>query len=334
MTLALHLPTRLDLARVPTPLEKVRASTSNGPLDLWIKRDDLTGAALSGNKVRKLEFLAADAKAKGADTLVTCGAVNSNHARATAVVAGRLGMRSHLLLRGEEPALPTGNLLLDRILGAAVTFIPPDAWPERDARMAEIATRLRAKGATPYVIPEGGSNGLGAMGYARMVEELLAQERAGDLRIRRIVHACGSGGTTAGLALGVAASGREDLEVFGVAVCDDRAYFDAKIAAICDEAVGQDLVPPAVRARARWTIVDGYKGRGYGRTTPEEMKRIADWARREGLLLDPVYTGKAMRGLLEEAKAGRIETDGQTVFVHTGGIFGLFAYAEEVAALG
>lgn len=333
MSLALAFPERLDLARLPTPLERLRVERHAAGLDLWIKRDDLTGAALTGNKVRKLEFLAAAAQAAEADTLVTCGAVNSNHARATAVVAARLGMRSHLLLRGDKPKELTGNLLLDRLLGASVTFIPPSTWPERDARMAEIASRLRAKGRRPYVVPEGGSNAIGSLGYARMVDELLTQERAGDLRIRRIVHACGSGGTTAGLALGIAASGREDLEVIGVAVCDDRTYFDEKVGAICDEAVEAGFVPPAVREGTRWRILEGYKGRGYGKTTPEEMTFLAGWARREGLLFDPVYTGKALRGLLEEAKAGRLEADGATVFVHTGGVFGLFAYPGEIASL-
>ncbi len=249
------------------------------------------------------------------------------------MVAARLGMRTHLLLRGDRPRVPSANLLLDRLLGAEATFIPPSDWPDRDRLMAEIATRLRAKGRAPAVIPEGGSNGLGAMGYAFFVDELLGQERRAALRIRRIVHATGSGGTTAGLAMGVAAAGREDLEVIGVAVCDDRAYFDEKIAAICDEAQQLGFVPPAVRERARWTILEGYKGRGYGKTTPEEMQAIAKWARREGLFLDPVYTGKAMHGLAQEAKAGRFEGEGQTVFLHTGGIFGLFDYGEEIGAL-
>jgi D-cysteine desulfhydrase len=289
--------------------------------------------ALTGNKVRKLEFLASAALVLGADTLVTCGAVGSNHARATVVAAARLGMRSHLLLRGEDERPAKGNLLLDRLLGAETTFIPPESWRDRDPLMEEIAHRLSAEGRTPYVIPEGGSNELGAMGYAVAVEELLDQEEQEEVRLGAIVHATGSAGTTAGLALGVAAASRDDIEVIGVAVCDDRDYFDAKIARILDGCVAEGYVEANVRERARWRIVEGHKGEGYARTTPEEMDDLAAIARREGVVLDPVYTGKAWRGLVAEAQAGRLPDEAATVFLHTGGIFGLFAYAEEVAAL-
>ncbi|MHC5010786.1 MAG: D-cysteine desulfhydrase family protein [Planctomycetota bacterium] len=330
----LQLPRRLPLARLPTPLEKLERTGAAAGLDLWVKRDDLTGVALSGNKIRKLEFLAAAARQEGADTLITCGAVGSNHARATAVAAARLGMRSHLLLRGEDHDPPDGNLLLDRLLGAETTFITPTQWADRDMLMEVIAVRIRrTHGGTPYVIPEGGSNHIGAMGYAAAVEELLAQERAADLAVARIVHATGSAGTSAGLALGVAAAGRDDIEVIGVAVCDDGAYFDARIAEICDAAADAGYVTTAVRERARWRIVEGYKGRGYAQTTPEEMQEIADVARREGLVLDPVYSGKAFRGLLGEHAAGRLGAEGTTVFLHTGGIFGLFAFANEIREL-
>ena len=329
----LDLPEKLDLARLPTPLERLdRVSEATG-LDLWIKRDDLTGSALTGNKVRKLEYLAADAVARGADTLVTCGAVNSNHARATAVVAARLNMRSHLVLRGHPTYPPTGNLLLDRMLGAETTFITREQWAERDEIMEAIARQLGARRQAAYLIPEGGSNALGCLGYARAVEELLAQEAAQDLRIRRIVHATGSGGTTAGLALGVAAAGRDDIDVIGVAVCDDRAFFDERIGGILDAAVAAGYATKALRDRARWQIEEGYKGEGYGLTTPREMERIARVAREEGIFLDPVYTGKAFSALVGEFEAGRLDGEGQSVFLHTGGIFGLFQYGEEIAAL-
>ena len=328
-----QLPVRAPLARLPTPLERhARLGEAHG-LDLWVKRDDLTGTAISGNKVRKLEFLVAAALQQRADLLITCGAVNSNHARATAVAAARLGLRSHLVLRGDEPELPDGNLLLDRMLGARTTFITHAEWLDRDAIMRGIAERHAATGGVAYAIPEGGSNALGCLGYVVCVQELLEQERLEGLDIQRVVHATGSGGTTAGLALGLAAAGRDDVEVVGVAVSDDRAYFDATVGTICDDAVQAGTVSADVRARTRWTIVEGYVGEGYGKTTPAELEAIAAVARSEGVLLDPVYSGKAWRGLLAEVEAGRLGRDGTTVFLHTGGIFGLYAFRREIGAL-
>jgi D-cysteine desulfhydrase len=328
----LRLPDRRSLAHLPTPLQRGRRLGADLGLDLWIKRDDLTGSALTGNKVRKLEFLAADALRAGADTLITCGAVTSNHARATAVAAARCGLRSHLVLRGEEPDLPDGNLLLDRLLGAGLTFIAREAWPDRETIMGDVAARLAEAGRRGYPIPEGGSNALGALGYAVAAHELLGQAEAQGLDLRRVVHATGSGGTTAGLALGFAAAGREDVDVVGVAVCDDRAHFDDVVSRILDGAAAAGYATPDVRARARWRILEGYKGSGYAQTTPAEMDAIANVARTEGLILDPVYTGKAFAGLQGEASAGRFADGGATVFLHTGGIFGLFSFAEQVRA--
>jgi 1-aminocyclopropane-1-carboxylate deaminase/D-cysteine desulfhydrase-like pyridoxal-dependent ACC family enzyme len=237
------------------------------------------------------------------------------------------------LLRGDEPDLPDGNLLLDRMLGARTTFITHAEWPDRDALMETIAAEHAASGGVAYAIPEGGSNALGCLGYVVCVQELLEQERLEGLEIRRVVHATGSGGTTAGLALGFAAAGRDDVEVVGVAVCDDRATFDAKVGAICDAAVEAGAVTAAVRARTRWTLAEGYQGDGYGKTTPAELEEIAQVARREGVLLDPVYSGKAWLGLLGEVAAGRLGRDDTTVFLHTGGIFGLWAFRREIGAL-
>jgi D-cysteine desulfhydrase len=329
-------PVHLPLARVPTPLERLSRVGADLGLDLWVKRDDLTGTDLTGNKVRKLAFLAAEALERGCDTLVTCGAVSSNHARATAITAARLGLSSHLLLRGEDRDPPDGNLLLDRFVGADITFFPPEQWPRRDLMLGELAERLRAKGRRPYVIPEGGSNALGSLGYVLAVKELLDQAAELGVNVGHVVHATGSAGTTAGLALGCAVFGRPgvapDIDVVGVAVCDDRPYFDRRVNEILDQAVGQWYVAPEVRARARWRIVEGHQGLGYAKTTPEELRRLAAVARREGLLLDPVYTGKAFLGLIDEARAGRLAGPGATVFLHTGGLFGLFAFGSAVSA--
>jgi D-cysteine desulfhydrase len=323
-------PAHLPLARLPTPLEPLTRVGAELGLNLWVKRDDLTGTELTGNKVRKLGFLAADALERGCDTLITCGAVTSNHARATALVAARLGLSSHLLLRGVDRDPPDGNLLLDRYVGAEITFFPAEEWGQRDLKLGALAERLRRAGRKPYVIPEGGSNALGSLGYVLAVKELLEQAATLGLNVGHVVHATGSAGTTAGLALGCAVWGRPDIDVAGVAVCDDKPYFDRRVNEILDQAVGQWYVSVELRDQARWRIVEGHQGLGYARTTPDELRALADVARREGLLLDPVYTGKAFLGLLAEARAGRLAGPGATVFLHTGGLFGLFAFGREL----
>ena len=325
-------PVHVQLAQRPTPLMPLERTSQQLGLELWVKRDDLTGVALSGNKVRKLEFLVAEALGQGADTLITCGAMTSNHARATAVAGARFGLRVQLLLRGAKPSHPQGNLLLDEYFGAEVLPIRPSEWAERTSRMAAMADAERAEGRHAYVIPEGGSNAVGSMGYAILAEELIVQEEQLGLRIGRIVHACGSGGTTAGLALGLAAHGREDVDVVGVAVCDDAAYFDGVIRRICAECVELGHLPSEIAERARWRILDRYKGRGYAKTSRAELDAQRALARREGLIVDPVYTGKAYGALCAEAAAGRLSGSGATVFLHTGGIFGLFHFAEVLAA--
>ena len=310
----------LSLANLWTPIERLERTSALLGIDLWVKRDDLTGAALSGNKVRKLEYLCGEARAQDADLLVTCGAVTSNHCRATAVAAAKLGMGAHLLLRGDEPEVADGNLLLDRLVGAETTFITQEQWADRDALMADIAAQAAQTGRRPYVIPEGGSNAVGALGYVGAAAELASQAEAAEVDLGVVWHATGSGGTTAGLALGFEGT---DVEVCGVAVCDDAAYFDAAITRI---------VAP-FEASPSWRILDGYQGAGYAQATDEELAFYAEVARREGLILDPVYSGKAFRALCLEAEAGRLPTDRAVVFVHTGGIFGVFSFAEAFAAL-
>jgi len=320
-------PVRIALANVPTPLVRLDRISAEVGREIWCKRDDLTGAALSGNKVRKLEFLFGEAESRGADTVITCGAVTSNHCRATAAAAAQQGLACHLLLRGAEPDTANGNLLLMRLLGATTRFITPDEWAERDRLLAGEAERLTADGRVPYVIPEGGSNATGAIGYLVGAHEIRLQAAERDLHIDRVVHAAGSGGTTAGLSLGFSGT---DTEVVGVAVCDDKAYFDGVIARIHKDFAAAGHLRPG---QPTWTILEGYKGLGYAETTREELAFLAHVARVEGLILDPVYTGKAFRALCEEAQAGRFTGDGATVFLHTGGIFGLFSFADQLASL-
>lgn len=317
-------PPRVPLARAPTPFERLERTSRRLGQEIWVKRDDLTGTALSGNKVRKLEYLVAEAERRGAESLVTCGGVNSNHARATAVAAAQRGLRAQLLLRGEDRVPPIGNLLLDRWVGAEVTFVDAEAYEERARRMAEMA------GTQGYVIPEGGSNGLGALGMARCALELVRDAEAAGVRLGRILHACGSGGSTAGLALGFAAAGVE-TDLVAVNVMKDGAFFEREIHRIVDDAVARGLVTPALAKQAHFRVQDGFVGRGYALTTPEEMAELQAFARMEGLVVDPVYTGKALIALLRDGLGPAPE--GVTVFVHTGGIFELFAYGDAIAAL-
>ena len=305
-------PERLSLARLPTPIE--RFTRIRDGWTVLVKRDDLTGAALSGNKARKLEYLLAEARASGARRVLTCGGVQSNHCRATAVAAAHLGLACQLFLRTSTPPGPddaaTGNLKIDRIVGAEVYFITPEQYRDRMALMVDKA------GADGYVIPEGGSNALGTWGYIRAVDEMVPQW---EVPPSSIVCATGSGGTLAGLAIGLRRRGL-DVPLHGVAVCDDAPYFRDVVDRISAEATDRWPDLPRVRS-GEVSIVEGYKGRGYALSTTEEEADIEWVARTSGLILDPVYTGKAFRALLcEPDRFGP-----RPLFIHTGGIFGLLA---------
>ncbi len=304
---------------------------------IWLKRDDHTGSELMGNKVRKLEYLMAEAVAQDATHVITCGGEQSNHARATAFAAAQLGLRSVLILRTDDPAhppAPTGNILLDRLVGAELRWISRAAWRDRNQLLAEEAERIRAAGGRPYIVPEGGSNALGSWGYIRAMLELLddlAGIAAPDHPVT-IIYACGSGGTGAGLVLaakllGLAARG---IRVAGINVCDDRAYFIDVIGRICAEAeerwqLGANVTPDDI------DIVDGHVGLGYAKSRPEELETIRDVCRSDGLVLDPVYTGKAFGGVLAELRRDPTRFGAAVAFVHTGGLFGLFASPETIA---
>ncbi len=322
------LPPRRPLARLPTPIERLPLLSERHGVELFVKRDDLTGFLTSGNKVRKLEFLVAEALAQGCDTLVTCGALQSNHARATAVVARRLGLESVLVLRGDAPETYPGNLLINKMVGAELRIITPEEWPERDAIMEGVAEELRAEGRSAYLIPVGGSNALGALGYARWVSEVQAQCHEQELAFDSVVHAVGSGGTSAGLLMGRTLYDFSPSLV-GVPVCYDAATFRGRIGSILKEASGRLEWAAEVELDAL-DLVDGYVGEGYGKNRPAEWEVFLDAARSDGLLLDPVYTGKAFLGLLGELKENPGRLGRRILFVHTGGLFALFAKEPEV----
>lgn len=324
------LPIRLHLALRPTPLFRHDALDALVGTRVWVKRDDMTSGAAAGNKIRKLEYLLADALARGADTVITCGGLQSNHARATALLARELGMDAVLLLRSQRApsadAMLLGNAFLDQLVGAQIRVITPAQYRERERHMAEVADELRRGGRTPYVIPEGGSNALGALGYVDAMAELRAQLDAGEARAPTrfdvIAHACGSGGTAAGVALGVARSGVAD-RALAFAVCDDRTYFEAITDRLIAEA-RQLLGSPD--APAPLEIIDAYKGPGYAVASEPQLRFIVAVARACGLMLDPVYTGKALFGLAQLP-----DKPATALFIHTGGLPGLLAQASDFA---
>lgn len=324
---------RVALVHGPTPLVKRPALDAWLGVDLWIKRDDASGGAEAGNKVRKLEWLLADALSRGADTIVTCGGLQSNHARATALVSAGLGLRCALVLRTLDPqriALPrVGNVLLDSLAGAEVRLVSVQEYAQRAAVMEELATELRDRGRRPYVIPEGGSNGLGALGYVECMREVAQQIRLGlagpDAPFDAVVHACGSGGTAAGAALGAAYFGVART-VLAIAVCDDAAYFEKMIARIMAEARSWS---PVLTDAADVVVDDASKGPAYAVSSPEQRATIVRVARASGLVLDPVYSGKAMHGLKAAIDRGAVPRDARVLFIHTGGLPGLLAQGED-----
>ncbi len=326
------LPPRVPLARLPTPHEPSPRLGARLGLELLWKRDDLTGLELSGNKARKLEFLVADAEASGADCLVTCGGVQSNHCRATAFAAAKRGLGCVVLLRTPDPSTPPpveANALLDRLAGAEVRYVSHDEYRRRAEVMAELAGALRARGRRPYLIPEGGSNALGSLGYvlamAELRDALPPDWREGPVTL---AYAAGSGGTGAGIELGVRALGWRGATPVGFAVCNDAGYFRAAIAGICAEAHRRWPDLPEVPA-AEIRVDGGFVGPGYAEPTEEGLELIRRAAREDGILLDPVYTGKAMLGVATRAAEGALPSR-RVVMLHTGGAFGTLPFARRL----
>jgi len=314
---------RVSIGHLPTPLEPLpRLSVRLGGPELWVKRDDQTGLATGGNKTRKLEFLLADALAHEADTLITCGAPQSNHARQTAAAAAKFGMACVLVLRGQEPPQVQGNLLLDRLLGAEVVWAGDMPLPER---MEAVAEDLRAQGCRPYVVPYGGSNPIGASGYVAAIEELLTQCEEWDLHFDHIVLASSSGGTQAGLVVGARALGYEG-RVLGISVDLPAERLQQRLADLAT-ATAAHLGLDLTFEPGDFLVEDGYLGGGYAVVGDLERKAIRTVARAEGLLLDPVYTGRAFGGLLDLIQKGTFGSRERVLFWHTGGTAGLFGFA-------
>lgn len=324
---------RIRLGEYPTPLAELpNLSRMLGGPRLFIKREDLVGIALGGNKVRKLEYALAEALAQRATVLITSGAVQSNHVRLTIACANRLGLRTVVVLRGEKPSLPTGNLLLDHILGVAeVHWVDPKGYATREelvrateARAQELAEELRRRGEVPYVIPNGCKPLHSALAYAGCVLELLEQMRAQNLAPDAIVTACGTAGTQTGLILGSLLFAQGQIRVVGISVSARAEVLRERLRRNLEEALrflGLDLPVPETAIE----VHDGYVGPGYALPTPEMKRAVELLARTEGILLDPVYTGKAMAGLLDLVRQGAFRGAENVVFLHTGGVPALFA---------
>ncbi|MEZ4375003.1 MAG: pyridoxal-phosphate dependent enzyme [Polyangiaceae bacterium] len=328
---------RLALAHLPTPLWRNSSLSSLIGADLWVKRDDMSAGAEAGNKIRKLEYLLAEAIERDANHVITCGAVQSNHARATALLAKGLGLSATLLLRAKDPSDPgpeTGNLALDRMVGADCRFITHAQYADRKRLLGDVAAELTARGERPYIIPEGGSNGLGAIGYFEAMREIREQLECGlgpGLSSRAthgfdlVVHACGSGGTAAGISLGAGVYGVAQHTAV-MAVCDDVDYFSNVVRHIEEEARGY---VPALSRSSDVHVFDQFKGPAYGIPSAEQRVFIREVASCCGLIVDPVYSGKALWGLREllrdPARYGLSFKPSKVLFIHTGGLPGLLA---------
>lgn len=328
--MAIHVSQRFPLAHLPTPLEPMeRLSKALGGPELWIKRDDQTGLATGGNKTRKLEFLVGEARSKQAQVILTVGAVQSNHCRQTAAAAARAGLECVLVLRGDPPPpeLWTGNLFLDQLLGARLVWSG-----DRDPLqvLEETAAAEEAAGRRAYVIPYGGSNATGAAAYALAFEELWDQMYVARLSFDRVVFATSSGGTQAGMVVGARACAFQG-QVLGISVDKTGGHLRDTVL---------DLLAPTARwlgmdlrlSAADIHIDDRFLGAGYAVVTGAEREAIRLVARTEGILLDPVYTGKAMGGLISLVREGTLSAYERVLFWHTGGMPALFAYLDDLKA--
>jgi|MDTC01.3.fsa_nt_gb D-cysteine desulfhydrase len=321
---------RCDLSTFPTPLHRLDhlANHLSPSPQLWVKRDDQTTLALGGNKVRKLEFLIAHAKQQGADTIITMGGPQSNHCRLTAAACARTGLACHLVLGGAEAAFPNGNALLNSLCDAQVHYVSPE---QRNHKTTALLKELRVAGRSPYLLPLGGSNGLGAIGYVLAMKELRDQFPGDWNDLDTIAVATSSGGTQAGLTLGARMFGFEGT-VLGISIdqaADRQPSYQSEMADIANEAAGILQVDERLNG-AEFHLNADYLGAGYGILGPAEKEAISTFAQCEGIFLGPVYTGRAFAGLLDLIRRREFSQDQTVLFWHTGGAPALFAYAQEL----
>ncbi len=326
-------PKKIMLAHLPTPVQtltqlskKIRMNNKNAPM-IHIKRDDFSGIEVSGNKIRKLEYSLKEALDQGCDLIITCGGIQSNHCRATAAIGAKLGLRVVLLLRGHGDEKQVGNYMMDNLFGATTHIVSPeDIETSMEALFPKFEDLYRREGYKPYAIPTGASNGIGAFGYRQCMKEILETNK--DRSYDAIVVTVGSAGTYAGLLMGKDAYGYRG-DIYGINIAADKGYFTNRTKEIVSEAnvylEEKNMVPQ------EWIkIIDGYQGEGYAINEAKDFSFIKEIGSIEGLLVDPVYTGKALYGLVKECEKGTFDQYENILFVHTGGIYGLLAKAEEM----
>ena len=324
---------RLHFAHLPTPLEPLEnlSKLLGGP-QIFIKRDDCTGLATGGNKTRKLEFLIGEALQKNADTIITQGATQSNHVRQTAAISARMGLRCEILLEhrtgSEDPEyLENGNVLLDRLFGASIKTVP--AGTDMDVSLEESAEEIRKNDGNPYIIPGGGSNPTGALGYVNCAMELVGQLNDRGLKADHLVTATGSAGTQAGLVSGMEGT-RSGIPVLGISVGAEKQAQEEKVFNLVKRTT--ELLEISGSVNRDDVVANGdYVGSGYGKPTEGMIEAVQLLAREEGILLDPVYSGKGMAGLIDLVRKGHFSKGENVVFLHTGGSAALFAYRNILA---
>jgi L-cysteate sulfo-lyase len=326
---------RVHITHGPTPLEFMpRLTEALGGPNLYIKRDDCTGLGSGGNKTRKLEFLMADAVKHGADTIITQGATQSNHARQTVAIAAKMGMKCEILLEDrtgfkDASYKKSGNVFLDHLYGANVRELP--GGTDMNAAMATVAEELRTAGRKPYIIPGGGSNPIGALGYVTCALEMVNQFNTQDLRVDCVVHATGSAGTQAGLVVGLEGT-RSQIPVLGIGVRAAREAQETNVYNLAVKTAELLGVPGSVKRESVMANCD-YVGGGYGVPTPGMVEAVTLMARLEGILLDPVYSGKGMAGLIDLCRKGHFKKGENVVFLHTGGAVALYGYMDAFSDL-
>ena len=302
---------KLKLANLPSRIEKLKLLSEELGVNLYVKRDDMTGLELSGNKIRKLEYSLSEAKKLGADVIVTFGAIQSNHCRATAAACAKLGLECHLVLSADKPESYEGNLFLNALLGGHIHFIGDS---DMKAYGEELGEKFKSEGRTPYFIPIGASNATGSLGYVEEAGEIIQWEEE-NVTFDLICLAVGSGGTYAGLFYGMAEAKR-DVDICGFSVSSESEVFVGKIGKILGD-MGMERLD-----RSKIWIDDEYVGLGYGKTTSGELELIGDVARKEGIILDPCYTGKAFIGMVDRIERGDFSKYKNILYIHTGGAFG------------
>ncbi len=319
----LAIPKSLNLTQSKTPIIELNGQNK---ARIWLKRDDLTGIELSGNKIRKLDFLLQDAIEKKAQGIITCGGLQSNHCRAVAYAGVKLGLKTILFLRGTPEKQPTGNYFLNLLVGATIHYVTHEEYHEIDSIMEKKSQKLAEQGKQFYIIPEGGSNEIGAWGYIKCFYEITEQIEANNISIDAIAVSTGSGGTHAGLLLGKLLK-NSDIDVISINVCDDAEFFKDRIYGIIKKFEKKYDQNFDINKK-NILIYDGFTGSGYGKIDDREVEIIKRFVRREGIVLDPVYTAKAYYGLEQLINQDQLEYK-NILFIHTGGIYGIFPLADK-----